>query len=147
MNKNNIHFQVRRTKGGTIVEVVSGLLVLISLLLSILLLSKSPEDGVVLLVNTLSVGFGVLLVLALAYCPTTFNIPDDSPAELFAATVLLLRITALWLGLLMLSITLCTFFGFSPTLVSGVWGLLFVPLLCWYFRVYMKAKRITYEQK
>lgn len=147
MNKNNIHFQVCRTKGGTIVEVVSGLLVLISLLLSFLLLSKSPEDGVVLLVNTLSVGFGVLLVLALAYCPTTFNIPDDSPAELFAATVLLLRITALWLGLLMLSITLCMFFGFSPTLVSGVWGLLFVPLLCWYFRVYMKAKRIAYEQK
>lgn len=141
MNKNNIHFQVRRTKGGTIVEVVSGLLVLISLLLSILLLSKSPEDGVVLLINTLSVGFGVLLVLALAYCPTTFNIPDDSPAELFAATVLLLRITALWLGLLMLSITLCTFFGFSPTLVSGVWGLLFVPLLYWYFHVYIKVKR------
>lgn len=141
MNKNNIHFQVRRTKGGTIVEVVSGLLVLISLLLSFLLLSKSPEDGVALLINTLSVGFGVLLVLALAYCPTTFNIPDDSPAELFAATVLLLRITALWLGLLMLSITLCMFFGFSPTLVSGVWGLLFIPLLCWYFRAYIKAKR------
>lgn len=120
---------------------VSGLLVLISLLLSFLLLSKSPEDGVVLLINTLSVGFGILLVLALAYCPTTFNIPDDSPAELFAATVLLLRITALWLGLLTLGITLCMFFGFSPTLVSGVWGLLFVPLLCWYFHVYIKVKR------
>lgn len=126
---------------------VSGLLVLISMLLSFLLLSKSPEEGVALLINTLSAGFGILLILVLAYCPTTFNIPDNSPAELFAATVLLLRITALWLGLLMLGIAICMFLGSSPALVSGVGGLLFVPLLCWYFYVYIKTKRIAYKQK
>jgi len=81
MNRNNIHFQVHRTKEGTLIELISGLLVLLSLILSIVLFIKVREAGGAMLLQTGTLGFVVLLMLFLAYKPETFNIPDDSPAE------------------------------------------------------------------
>ena len=96
MNKNNINFQVHRTKESTLIELISGLLVLLSLILSIVLFIKVREAGAGMLLQTGSIGFGVLLMLFLAY---------------------------------------------KPTVIMAGFGLLFVPLLCWYFHEYIKIKK------
>lgn len=140
MNKNNINFQVNRTKEGTVCEIVCGLLILISLILSFVLLKTTAQGGSAMLIQTCSIAFGVLLMLILVYQPNSFNIPDDSPAELFIATVRFVRITAVLLSVLSLATTLSAFFSFEPTLIFGLFGLLFVPLLCWYFYIYIRIK-------
>ena len=71
----------------------------------------------------------------------TFNIPDDSPAELFAATVRVVRYSALLLAFMCFGYALMSFLNVPPAVLMSVFGLLFVPLLCWYFSVYMKTKR------
>ena len=141
MNKNNINFQVHRTKEGTICEIVSGLLVLISLIISLVMLAGNPEGAAAMLIQTVSVGFAIALTLILTYHPTNFNIPDDSPAELFATTIRFCRYVAVLKALMSLGITLSGFIGFDPTPVMVVFGLLLVPLLCWYFHVYIQSRR------
>ena len=140
MNKNNINFQVNRTKEGTICEIACGLLLILSLILSFVLLSSTAQGGIAMLIQTGSIAFGVLLMLILVYQPKTFNIPDNSPAELFIATVRFVRIAAVLMSVLSLAITLSAIFSFEPTLIFGLFGLIFVPLLCWYFHIYVKAK-------
>ena len=61
MNKNNINFQVHRTKEGTICEIVSGLLVLISLIISLVMLAGNPEGAAAMLIQTVSIGFAIAL--------------------------------------------------------------------------------------
>lgn len=141
MNKNNINFQVHRTKESTLVELLCGLLMLISLILSIILFFNVRQAGVGMLVQTGTVGLGVLLMLFFAYKPETFNIPDDSPARLFLVTVRFLRYAAVLMSLMSLGMTLSAVLGFTPTVVAASSTLLFVPLLCWYFYEYMKVKR------
>jgi hypothetical protein len=141
MNKNNINFQVHRTKESTLVELLCGLLMLISLILSIILFFNVRQAGVGMLVQTGAVGLGVLLMLFFAYKPETFNIPDDSPARLFLVTVRFLRYAAVLISLMSLGMTLSVVLGFTPTVVAASSALLFVPLLCWYFYEYMKVKR------
>lgn len=141
MNKNNIHFQVHRTKEGTLIELISGLLVLLSLILSIVLFIKVREAGGAMFLQTGTLGFAVLLMLFLAYKPETFNIPDDSPAELFIVTVKFLRYVAVLMSLMSLGITLSAFLSFNPTVMMAGFGLLLVPLLCWYFYATIKIKR------
>lgn len=141
MNKNNINFQVHRTKESTLVELLCGLLMLISLILSIILFFNVRQAGVGMLVQTGAVGLGVLLMLFFAYKPETFNIPDDSPARLFLVTVRFLRYAAVLMSLMSLGMTLSAVLGFTPTVVAASSALLFVPLLCWYFYEYMKVKR------
>ena len=141
MNKNNINFQVHRTKESTLVELLCGLLMLISLILSIILFFNVCQAGVGMLVQTGAVGLGVLLMLFFAYKPETFNIPDDSPARLFLVTVRFLRYAAVLMSLMSLGMTLSAVLGFTPTVVAASSALLFVPLLCWYFYEYMKVKR------
>ena len=141
MNKNNIHFQVHRTKAGTLIELVCGLLVLLSLILSIVLFIKVREAGGAMLIQTGSIGFAVLLILFLAYKPETFNIPDDSPAEMFIVTVKFIRYIAVLISLMSLGITLSAFLSFNPTVVMAGFGLLLVPLLCWYFYANIKVKK------
>lgn len=141
MNKNNINFQVYRTKESTLVELLCLLLMLISLILSIILFFNVRQAGVGMLVQTGAVGLGVLLVLFFAYKPETFNIPDDSPARLFLVTVRFLRYAAVLMSLMSLGMTLSAVLGFTPTVVAASSALLFVPLLCWYFYEYMRVKR------
>ena len=141
MNKNNINFQVYRTKESTLVELLCLLLMLISLILSIILFFNVRQAGVGMLVQTGAVGLGVLLMLFFAYKPETFNIPDDSPARLFLVTVRFLRYAAVLISLMSLGMTLSVVLGFTPTVVAASSALLFVPLLCWYFYEYMKVKR------
>ena len=141
MNKNNINFQVHRTKESTLVELLCLLLMLISLILSIILFFNVRQAGVGMLVQTGAVGLGVLLMLFFAYKPETFNIPDDSPARLFLVTVRFLRYAAVLMSLMSLGMTLSAVLGFTPTVVAASSALLFVPLLCWYFYEYMKVKR------
>lgn len=141
MNKNNINFQVHRTKESTLIELISGLLVLLSLILSIVLFIKVREAGAGMLLQTGSIGFGVLLMLFLAYKPETFNIPDNSPAEMFVVTVKFIRYVAVLMSLMSFGITLNAFLGFNPTVIMAGFGLLFVPLLCWYFHEYIKIKK------
>ena len=141
MNKNNINFQVHRTKESTLVELLCLLLMLISLILSIILFFNVRQAGVGMLVQTGAVGLGVLLMLFFAYKPETFNIPDDSPARLFLVTVRFLRYAAVLISLMSLGMTLSVVLGFTPTVVAASSALLFVPLLCWYFYEYMKVKR------
>ena len=141
MNKNNINFQVHRTKESTLVELLCLLLMLISLILSIILFFNVCQAGVGMLVQTGAVGLGVLLMLFFAYKPETFNIPDDSPARLFLVTVRFLRYAAVLMSLMSLGMTLSAVLGFTPTVVAASSALLFVPLLCWYFYEYMRVKR------
>ena len=141
MNKNNINFQVHRTKESTLVELLCLLLMLISLILSIILFFNVRQAGVGMLVQTGAVGLGVLLMLFFAYKPETFNIPDDSPARLFLVTVRFLRYAAVLMSLMSLGMTLSAVLGFTPTVVAASSALLFVPLLCWYFYDYMRVKR------
>lgn len=141
MNKNNINFQVHRTKESTLIELVCGLLVLLSFILSIVLFIKVREAGVGMLLQTGSIGFGVLLMLFLAYKPETFNIPDNSPAEMFVVTVKFIRYVAVLMSLMSFGITLNAFLGFNPTVIMAGFGLLLVPLLCWYFHEYIKIKK------
>jgi len=141
MNKNNINFQVHRTTEGTICEAVSGLLILLSLIFSIIIMYHSKEAGSAMLIQTGIIAFCVVLILVLAYHPSTFNIPDDSPAELFIATVRFLRYTAVLTSMLSLAITLSSFLGFPGEIVPSLFGICFVPLMCWYFYVYFKARR------
>ncbi len=141
MNKNNINFQVHRTKESTLVELLCLLLMLISLILSIILFFNVRQAGVGMLVQTGAVGLGVLLMLFFAYKPETFNIPDDSPARLFLVTVRFLRYAAVLMSLMSLGMTLSAVLGFTPTVVAASSALLFVPLLCWYFYEYMRVKR------
>lgn len=140
MNKNNINFQVNRTKEGTICEIACGLLILLSLILSFTLLPTTAQGGIAMLIQTCSIALGVLLMLILVYQPNNFNIPDNSPAELFIATVRFVRITAVLMSVLSLAVTLSAIFCFEPYLIFGIFGLIFVPLLCWYFHIYVKAK-------
>ena len=141
MNKNNINFQVHRTTEGTVCEAVSGLLLLLSLIFSIIIMYHSKEAGAGMLIQTGVIAFCVVLILVLAYHPSTFNIPDDSPAELFVATVRFLRYTAVLTSMLSLAITLSSFLGFPGEIVPSIFGICFVPLMCWYFYVYFKARR------
>lgn len=141
MNKNNINFQVHRTKESTLVELLCLLLMLISLILSIILFFNVRQAGVGMLVQTGAVGLGVLLMLFFAYKPETFNIPDDSPARLFLVTARFLRYAAVLMSLMSLGMTLSAVLCFTPTVVAASSTLLFVPLLCWYFYEYMKVKR------
>lgn len=141
MNKNNINFQVHRTTEGTICEAVSGLLLLLSLIFSIIIMYHSKEAGSAMLIQTGVIAFCVVLILVLAYTPGTFNIPDDSPAELFVATVRFVRYTAVLTSMLSLAITLSSFLGFPGEIVPSLFGICFVPLMCWYFYVYFKARR------
>ena len=141
MNKNNINFQVHRTTEGTICEAVSGLLLLLSLIFSIIIMYHSKEAGSAMLIQTGVIAFCVVLILVLAYHPSTFNIPDDSNAEMFIATVRFLRYTAVLVSMLSLAITLSSFLGFPGEIVPSLFGICFVPLMCWYFFVYFKAKR------
>ena len=140
MNKNNINFQVHRTKEGTICEVVSSLLVLISLIISLVMLVGNPEGAVAMLIQTVSIGFAIALILILVYHPTNFNIPDDSPAELFVTTIRFCRYVSVLMALMSLGITLSEFIGFNPVPVMAGFGILFAPLLCWYFYGYIKVK-------
>ncbi len=94
-----------------------------------------------MLLQTGSIGFGVLLMLFLAYKPETFNIPDNSPAEMFVVTVKFIRYVAVLMSLMSFGITLNAFLGFNPTVIMAGFGLLFVPLLCWYFHEYIKIKK------
>jgi len=140
MNNNNINFQVHRTTEGTLCEAISGVLLLLSLIFSIIVMQETRQGGTAMLIQTGICGFCVVLVLVLAYAPNTFNIPDDSPAELFIATIRFLRITALMLSIFSLSLTLSAMFSLNPTHLSAIFGLAFVPLLCWYFYVYIKSR-------
>lgn len=141
MNKNNINFQVHRTTEGTICEAVSGLLLLLSLIFSIIIMYHSKEAGAAMLIQTSAIAFCVVLILVLAYAPGNFNIPDDSPAELFVATVRFVRYTAVFISMLSLGITLSAFLGFPGGIVPSIFGICFVPLMCWYYYVYFKARR------
>jgi hypothetical protein len=140
MNKNNINFQVHRTTEGTVCEAVCGLLLLLSLIFSMIIMHHSKEAGAGMLIQTGIIALSVVLILVLAYAPHTFNIPDDSPAELFVATVRFLRYTAVLTSMLSLGITLSAFLGFPGGIVPSLFGICFVPLMCWYFYVYFKAK-------
>jgi hypothetical protein len=43
--------------------------------------------------------------------------------------------------MLSLGITLSSFLGFPEEIVPSLFGICFVPLMCWYFYVYFKARR------
>ena len=141
MNNNNINFQVHRTKEGTIIEAICGLLILLSFIISFVVMSGSKQGGAGMLIQTGIMAFVIVLMLVLAYAPHTFNIPDDSPAELFIATVRFLRLAAVLFGLLSLGITLTTLFGFNPAILPALFGICFVPLMCWYFYIYIKVRK------
>ncbi|MBR1448238.1 MAG: hypothetical protein IJ588_05780 [Prevotella sp.] len=143
MNKNNINFQVHRTKEGTICEIISGVLILISLALSLVLINKSHEAGSAMLIQTVVLGLCNALILFLAYRPETFNIPDNSPAEMFVATIRFCRLSAILLSLMSVTITVNAFLEGDPRLIFGILGFLFIPLLCWYFTVYIRTKYRT----
>jgi hypothetical protein len=146
MNKNNINFQVHRTKEGTICEVVSGLLLLISLILCFIMLSQTPEGAAAMFIQTGTTAIGVVLILCLAYFPKTFNVPDDSPAEVYVATIRFVRIVAVLMSLLALSITTATYLSLSPTLPLIGFGIIFVPALAWYLYVCWKAKKSSHPK-
>lgn len=141
MNKNNINFQAHRTKEGTIIEFICGLLLLLSFIFSFVVMSGSKQGGAGMLIQTGIMAFVIVLMLVLAYAPQTFNIPDDSPAELFIATIRFMRLAAVLMGLFSLGITLTTLFGSNPAILLSLFGTCFVPLMCWYFYVYFKVRR------
>ena len=146
MNKNNINFQVCRTKEGTIAELVCGVLLLMSLILSLILLIKVREAGIAMLIQTGVMGFGVILMLVLAYHPKTFNVPDDSPAELYVVTIRFLRYIAVLTALMTLGITLSAFLGFNPVAMMCALGIIFVILMCWYLYQSIKTKRNKHHE-
>jgi hypothetical protein len=138
MNKNNINFQVHRTTEGTICEAVSGLLILLSLIFSIIIMYHSKEAGSAMLIQTGIIALSVVLILVLAYAPHTFNIPDDSPASVFLATIRMIRIIALMSAVLSLGITLCALFGYEPSVLLAVYVAVIVVATGWYL---LKIKR------
>lgn len=141
MNNNNINFKVHRTKEGTIIEAICGLLILLSVIFSFVVMSGSKQGGAAMLIQTGIITFVIVVMLMLAYAPHTFNIPDNSPAELFIATVRFIRLAAVLIVLLSLGITLSALFGANPAILPTLFGCCFVPLMCWYFYVYFKVRR------
>ena len=146
MNKNLNNVRICRTLEGTIFEVACATIVLLSLVFSIVLLGNESRMGGVMLMQTIISGVSVLLMLVLAYAPHTFNIPDDSPAELYWTTVRLMRIIALLAALLSLGITLHALFGAEPKLLVIAFVVTCVALCVWYHvkqRRIMKRSRLT----
>ena len=132
MNKNLNNVRIYRTQEGTIFEVACAIIIILSFILSIVQLSRGHHLGGAMLMQTIISGVSILLLLVLAYAPHTFNIPDDSPAELYWATVRLLRIIAVLAALLSLGITLCSLFGFEPKLLIIVFVVACIVLCVWH---------------
>ena len=142
MNNNNINFRVHRTKAGTICELVCAATMLLSIVLSFVLSFNDKHVAGAMITQALSLGTGVLLTLVLAYRPETFNIPDDSPAELFVATVNFLRATAVLMSLLSLGITLGAACSFHPLPVLIGFGIAMAVVLYIYI-----VKQLRYSPK
>lgn len=140
MNKNLNNYSVHRTKESTIVELACGGILLLSFVLGIVLTSRHSPVGGPMVLQTIICASSVLLTLVLAYAPHTFNIPDDSPAELYALTVSLLRIAALLMALMSLGVTLSVMFNAGPVPIIVAFTIAFIPLIVWYA---VKKHRIT----
>lgn len=132
MNNNSINFQTPRTRLGTICELSCGIMLLLSLALSFVVLNNNPEAGKAMIMQSFITACSVALVLFFAYLPHTFNIPDDSPAEAFWATIRLLRIVALLSSALSLGITLTALFGAKPDVLVAAFIIVIVAALVWY---------------
>jgi len=140
MNNNNIDFKVGRTREGTVFEIVTAVTIVLSFIFSAYLIKKDPEAGKPMMVMSIIMAFSSALTLLLAYMPNTFNIPDDSPAEAFIATIRLLRIISVMSTALALAITLVVMFGKTPVVPLIVYAVLIVVLMGWYFYIMKKVK-------
>ena len=130
MNNNKIGYKVHRTTGATVVELVCAALNVVAIGLGVVTMLRHPGAGA--LVSPLLTAPGVALMLALAYCPSTFNVPDDSPAEAYRLTVQMLRALAVVCSLLSLGLTATLLAGVDPTVCIVGFLLAFVPGLLWY---------------
>ena len=138
MNNNSINFQTPRTRLGTICEISCGVIMLLAIILSFVVLDKNPQAGKAMIAQSLISAFSVGIVLFFAYLPHTFNIPDDSPASVFLATIRMIRIIALMSAVLSLGITLCALFGYEPGVLLAVYVAVIVVATGWYL---LKIKR------
>lgn len=140
MNKNLNNFTTYRTLEGTVIELTCALLIILSLVCSILLFDQNAGMAKGMLVSTIICGSSTLLVLVLTYAPHTFNIPDDSPAELYWLVIRFLRIIAVLSALLQFGLSFSALLGAEllPALIAYV--LAFIVLLVWYV---LRKGRIT----
>ena len=141
MNNNSINYKVYRTKEGTILEILCAVLILFSIVLSIANRDKIGDSATGLLVMSLIFGATVALCLVLAYFPRTFNIPDDSPAFLYAATVRFIRLASVLAALMALGLTVCALFAVSPAPMLIGLGVVFACLMAWHLSVTFKAQK------
>ena len=95
-------------------------------------------EGKAMIAQSLISAFSVGIVLFFAYLPHTFNIPDDSPASVFLATIRMIRIIALMSAVLSLGITRCALFGYEPRVLLAVYVAVIVIATVWYL---LKIKR------
>lgn len=141
MNKNKIDFKVYRTKEGTIFEVVTGLLVLISIILGIVLLSSNREGGVFVLCESVFLGFLAAMLLVLAYMPKTFNVPDDATPAMFIVVIRFLRMMSVSMALLCLIIAIASFLSFPPQYYFIGHAAVMTGLIIWYIIAMVRAKQ------
>lgn len=139
MKKN---YKVKRTKEATAIEILCGLIMLVSFILSIILMTTDRHHGSGMLIQSMIFGFCIFLTLFLVYSPEAFIIPKDANAEMYDATVRFLRYTSIIMSLLSLSITVIVFWNLHPLPVLTIIGIAMVGVLVWYFFTYTKAKRI-----
>lgn len=132
MNKNLNNFTVYRTFEGTIIELTCAVLFILSLACSILLLDQNAGMAKGMLVSTVICGISTLLGLVLTYAPHTFNIPDDSPEELYWHVIRFIRIVAVLTALLQFGLSFSALLGVHPLPVLVAYVLAFIVLLVWY---------------
>lgn len=132
MNNNSINYRTPRTVVGTVCEIFAAVVIVLSVVLSIVMVTQHHHAGSAMLIQSGVMAFSTALMLFLAYCPSTFNIPDDSPAEVFDVTVLLLRVISILSALLSLVITLSAMFGKNPKQVAIGYVVVVIAFSVWY---------------
>ena len=143
MNNNSINFKVHRTKEGTIFEVTSAVLIALAIALSFVVMNRNPDVGRGMVIQSFIMAGSTALSLILAYAPHTFNIPDDSPAEAFVATIRLVRLASVLMASLSLGITLTALFGLQPVALLIGYGVILVGMIGWYMYRMHIIKRQT----
>jgi len=143
MNDNKIGYVTQRTTKAKLIELICAVLVIAMWVMMVVGFIQEKKLGALMLLEAFLGTMGTGMMLYLAYCPNTFNLPKQPKAEHYTLTVWLLRVMALISALLIVLVDL-TLLGLTGKqtiqwLIFTLIGVM-VSITVWYV---VKMKRIS----